>query len=108
MRGLVTSASILALCAMPEVVAAQTGNAPFCLQTGAGVRCIYATADDCERARGSLSSDQCITRTDALGSTGLGEPSARPETTLPSSTLPSSTLPSSKLPSSTLPSSTLR
>ena len=79
MKGLVTSASILALCAMPEVVAAQTGNAPFCLQTQAGVRCIFATADDCERARGSLSSDQCITRTD-----GLGEPSAaRPS--LPSS-----------------------
>ena len=74
MKVLVTSAAIVALHAMPQIAAAQTGSAPFCLQTAAGARCVYATMGDCERARTSPSSGQCITRSDAHGVTGLGEP----------------------------------
>ena len=81
MNGLITSASVIVLCAMPQIVTAQTGNAPFCLQTAAGARCIFATMEECERARGTLSSNQCITSTDARGVTGLGEPSASPSRT---------------------------
>ena len=78
MKVLVTSAAIVALCAMPQVAAAQTGSAPFCLQTLTSVRCVYATMGDCERARADNSNDQCITQADARGKTGLGEPPARP------------------------------
>ena len=74
MKALVVSAVIMALSAAPQVAAAQTGSAPFCLQTLTSVRCVYATMGDCERARASSSNDQCITRTDAHGVTGLGEP----------------------------------
>jgi hypothetical protein len=62
------------LCAIPHVAAAQTGAAPFCLQTvGGGVRCVFGTMGECERARANPSSSQCITRSDAQGTTGLGE-----------------------------------
>jgi hypothetical protein len=77
MRVLVASAAIIAFHAMPQVAAAQTGTAPFCLQTAAGARCVFATMGECERARTSSSSGQCMTRTDAHGTTGLGEPPGR-------------------------------
>jgi hypothetical protein len=57
--------------------AAQTGNAPFCLQTAGGAKCVYMTMGECERARGS-SSAQCMTQADAKGATGLGEPVGPP------------------------------
>src|SRR5688500_16804995 len=58
------------LCAIPHVAAAQTGAAPFCLQTvGGGVRCVFGTMGECERARANPSSSQCITRSDAQGTT---------------------------------------
>jgi hypothetical protein len=78
MKVLVVSAAIMAFSAVPQVAVAQTGSAPFCLQTLTSVRCVYATMADCERARRDSSNDQCITRTDAQGTTGLGEPPARP------------------------------
>jgi hypothetical protein len=78
MKVLVVSAVIMACSAMPQVAAAQTGSAPFCLQTLTSVRCVYATMGDCERARADNSNDQCITQADARGKTGLGEPPARP------------------------------
>jgi hypothetical protein len=67
-------AAIAALCAMPQFAAAQTGTAPFCLQTAGGARCVFGTMAECESARGSSSAGQCMTRTDANGTTGLGEP----------------------------------
>ena len=76
MNALIASASIVALCAMPQVVAAQTGTSPFCLQTAAGARCIFMTMAACERARGDISSYQCITQADARGVTGLGDPNS--------------------------------
>jgi hypothetical protein len=68
--------TIVALAAVAQTAAAQTGGAQFCLQTSAGARCVYTTMGDCERARGSISAAQCITRADAQGVTGLGERSA--------------------------------
>jgi hypothetical protein len=60
----------------PGSAAAQSGTAPFCIQTAAGARCVFATIADCEQAARATSA-QCITRTDAHGTTGLGEPPAR-------------------------------
>jgi hypothetical protein len=74
----VLAASILALATLagaPQFAAAQTsGNAPFCLKTAGGqLSCSYSTMGECEQARGSQSSNQCITRSDAGGTTGLGD-----------------------------------
>ena len=57
----------------PQLALAQDG-APYCLrkETGA-VSCTFATMGDCEKARPSASADQCITRSDTHGTTGLGE-----------------------------------
>ena len=50
---------------------AQSGNAPFCLQASTRLSCSYATMGECEQAKGPA--DQCITRADTHGTTGLGE-----------------------------------
>jgi hypothetical protein len=82
---LAASAVIIAFSVVPQAAAAQTGSAPFCLQTLSSVRCVYATMGECERARGDGSNDQCITRTDAQGLTGLGDPPVRaPQNPAPS------------------------
>jgi hypothetical protein len=71
MRPLLASAGIVM---SMQVAVAQTGGAPFCLKTATGqLRCVYATMGQCEDARPSASSDQCITRSDAAGTTGLGD-----------------------------------
>ena len=100
MKSLVASVAVVVLLALPEIAAAQTGTAPFCLQTTAGARCVFGTMGECESARGSTGDTapgQCITRTDAQGTTGLGDrpaaksgtrmappPSAGPEGEVPS------------------------
>ncbi len=61
-----------------QIAAAQTGNAPFCLQTVGGAKCAYMTMGECERARGSSSGTQCISQADAKGATGLGDPVGPP------------------------------
>jgi hypothetical protein len=82
---LAASAVIMAFSAVPQVAAAPSGSAQFCLQTLSSVKCVYATMGDCERARGDGSNDQCITRTDAHGVTGLGDPPVRsPQNPAPS------------------------
>jgi hypothetical protein len=73
---LLTSVAIVALYAIPQV-AAQTGSAPFCLQTAGGARCVFGTMGECENARPSSSTGQCMSRTDANGTTGLGESPTR-------------------------------
>jgi hypothetical protein len=89
MKIFAVAVALIALQATPPA-AAQTGNSQFCIQTAAGARCAFDTMGDCERARGSSSSAQCMTRTDAHGTTGLGEPPARPPG-LPTEPAPSST-----------------
>jgi len=76
MKSLAASAALIALLWIPPA-AAQSGNGQFCISTAAGARCVFDTMGDCERVRGSASSAQCMTRTDAHGTTGLGEPPAR-------------------------------
>jgi hypothetical protein len=78
MRILVAAVAMAALGAVSNDAAAQTGTAPYCLQSLLGTRCIYGTMGECEAARGDTSPDQCITRTDAHGTTGLGERAFRP------------------------------
>jgi hypothetical protein len=77
MKLLAAAAAMTALCAIPPA-AAQTGNSQFCLQTAAGAQCMYDRMADCEHARGSSSSAQCMTSADARGTNGLGERPGRP------------------------------
>lgn len=71
---LVTCTAILALWCASQPAAAQSGTAPFCLQTPGGTSCTFSTMGACENSRNSMSSAQCITRSDAHGTTGLGQP----------------------------------
>ncbi len=73
MKPLAAAVAIVTLIATPHVATAQTGTAPFCLQNGNGARCVFSTMGECEAARGNTSSGQCMTGTDARGTTGLGE-----------------------------------
>jgi hypothetical protein len=75
MRTAVALTIPLLLCAVATSAGAapatQTGNAPFCLKSPTGgVQCSFATMGECEQARGGVG--QCITRSDAGGTTGLG------------------------------------
>jgi len=74
MRAVTASTILVAVSAMSGVAPAQTGTAPFCLQGPAETRCVFGTMGECERARGDAPASQCITRADAQGTTGLGEP----------------------------------
>jgi hypothetical protein len=78
MKLLAAAVAMVALWATPQVAAAQTGTAPFCLQTATGTRCMFSTMGECEAARGTTSADQCITRSDAQGTTGLGDRQVKP------------------------------
>ena len=74
MKSLAATAAIVVLLVLPDGVNAQTGTAPFCLQVpNSSARCVYGTLGECEAARGNTSPGQCMTRTDAHGTTGLGE-----------------------------------
>lgn len=84
MRSLLASTVFLVLAATMHVAAAQTGNAPFCLKAASGqLRCVYPTIGECEQARSSATSDQCITRSDVGGATGLGDSPVIPSPGLP-------------------------
>jgi len=81
MKAFAVTIAMLAVSATLEPATAETGTAPFCLQTSTGARCVFSTMGDCESARGSGGSTapgQCMTRTDALGTTGLGTERAPP------------------------------
>jgi hypothetical protein len=75
MKFLIASAvATVALCATVQVAAAQTGTAQYCLQAIQGTRCIFGTMGECEAAKGRTTYfEQCMTRTDAHGTTGLGQ-----------------------------------
>lgn len=76
MRPLFTAvAAIAAISATPQLAAAQSGSSPYCLQTTMGTRCMFSTMADCEAAKGKTTYfEQCLTRTDTQGTTGLGQP----------------------------------
>jgi hypothetical protein len=73
MKTLAAAVAIVTLSVTPQVAAQQTGTAPFCLQNGDGARCVFGTMGECEAARGNTSPGQCMTGTDARGTTGLGD-----------------------------------
>jgi hypothetical protein len=70
----IVASAVITLSVLMQNAAAETGNAPFCLQTPTGAKCVYDTMGECERARGNTSAVQCITQSDAHGITGLGDP----------------------------------
>jgi hypothetical protein len=73
MKTLIASAVILALSPALEAAVAQTGSAPFCLKTTTGqLNCSFPTIAQCEEARERITG-QCMTRSDAGGTTGLGD-----------------------------------
>ena len=77
MKLLAATIAMAALCAIVQTAVAQTGTAPFCLQINTGTRCIFSSMGECEAAKGRTTwPEQCITRTDAHGTTGLGAKSA--------------------------------
>ena len=71
MKTIVASA-IIALSVLMQNAAAETGNAPFCLQTPTGAKCVYDTMGECERARGNTSAVQCITQSNATWNNWIG------------------------------------
>jgi hypothetical protein len=77
------SVTLMTLSTLSQAALAQTGTgtgtAPFCLKKMTGeLSCTYATMGECDQARPSMSSDQCMTRADAAGTTGLGDNPPRP------------------------------
>jgi hypothetical protein len=68
-----TFSAALQVSAPPVAIAQST--APFCLKSGTTgkLNCTFATMGECEQARPGASSDQCMTRSDAGGVTGLGD-----------------------------------
>jgi len=75
MKPLAAAIAIVALYTTPQTAAAQvSGTAPFCLQTVTGTRCIFSSLGECEAAKGRTTYfEQCLTRTDTEGTTGLGQ-----------------------------------
>jgi hypothetical protein len=74
MKPFAAAVAIATLFAMPQTAAAQTGTAPYCLQTTMGTRCMFSTMAECEAAKGKTTYfEQCLTRTDTQGTTGLGQ-----------------------------------
>jgi hypothetical protein len=75
MRTLITTSALtLAVLATPAF--AQTGSGQFCLKSPAGMaQCSYQTMAQCEQARASGSSSQCVDRTQVQGTVGSGSSS---------------------------------
>ena len=74
MKPLAAAIAIAVLFATPQFAAAQTGSSPYCLRTAMGVRCMFSTMAECEAAKGMTAYfEQCMTRADTQGTTGLGQ-----------------------------------
>jgi hypothetical protein len=75
MKPLAAAVAIVALWATSQGAAAQvSGTAPYCLQTQSGTRCMFSSMGECEAAKGKTTFfEQCLTRTDTQGTTGLGQ-----------------------------------
>jgi Protein of unknown function (DUF3551) len=72
MRTLASSMLVaIALFVAPSAALAQVGTGQFCLKSSAGQpNCNYQTMAQCEQAKPAGSSDQCIPRSQAGGTTG--------------------------------------
>jgi hypothetical protein len=87
MKPFAAAVAIAVISATPQLAAAQSGTSPYCLQTAMGVRCMFSTMAECEAAKGKTTYfEQCVTRSDTQGTTGLGQrpaPSGPPSYDLP-------------------------
>jgi len=86
MRSLMTSTALVAamLLTVPAVAQQQqqqqlSGTGQFCIKGATGpVKCEYQTMAQCEQARPAGSADQCLSRSQAEGTVGLGTPAPKP------------------------------
>jgi hypothetical protein len=83
MRTMIASSALAAatLLAASTIATAQTpmGDAAVCLKSAAGpISCIYRTMAACEESKSPGSSDQCVDRAQAGGTTGAGGMSPTP------------------------------
>ena len=89
MRSLMTSTALVAamLLTVPAVAQQQqqqqqqrlSGTGQFCIKGATGpVNCEYQTMAQCEQARPAGSADQCLSRSQAEGTVGLGTPAQKP------------------------------
>jgi hypothetical protein len=63
MKAIITSTALLALLAGPAVAQQpNTATGQVCLKSATALNCAYQTMAQCEQARPSGSSDQCVTR----------------------------------------------
>lgn len=70
-----------------------TGDAPFCLKSGAQANCSYQTMAQCEQSKPSSSTNQCIDRSQAMSTTGQGTTSPPPSGSMsPGSSSPSGSM----------------
>jgi len=87
MRTLIASSSIVAALLMASTTMAQTPkqDAQFCLKSSATAQpnCMYQTMAQCEQAKGSNASAQCIPSSQA-GTTGSGGAGSTPKSPPPS------------------------
>jgi hypothetical protein len=90
---LAASLGAAALLITPQVATAQ--EAPFCLKSVSGVaNCIYQTMAQCEQTKVPGSADQCLSATQARGTTGQGgQPPAPGMPRQPGSQVPGGGLP---------------
>jgi len=76
MRTLIASSGIVAALLAASMAMAQTPsqNAQFCLKSSASAQpnCIYQTMAQCEQAKGTNASAQCVTNPSTTGQGGAG------------------------------------
>jgi hypothetical protein len=85
MRTLI-AASALALALVGTSAQAQTGSGQFCLKNSAGMaQCAYQTMAQCEQAKPSGSTSQCVDRSQVQGTVGSGASSTGGSATPPAS-----------------------
>jgi hypothetical protein len=85
MRSLMTSTALVAAMLLTVPAAAQqqqqqlSGTGQFCIKGATGpIKCEYQTMAQCDQARPAGSADQCMPRSQAEGTVGVGTPAPKP------------------------------
>jgi len=89
MRTLIASSGVVAVLLAASATMAQTPNqnAQFCLKSSASAQpnCIYQTMAQCEQAKGTNTSAQCVSNANTTGQGGAGRtPMSPPPSQSPS------------------------
>ena len=89
MRTLIASTGIIGAMLVASTVMAQTPNqnAPYCMKSSptAQPNCMYQTMAQCEQAKGTNASAQCIPNSNTTGQGGAGRtPTSPPPSQTPS------------------------